>query len=99
MHRTIGTPPRELLGALLPPLLCACVMAGAGFALDHEVVRPERYAIIPAIVLLAGESVLLLAFYVALVRVVFPARGRLLIGGTLELARRRLGRRPVVAES
>jgi PST family polysaccharide transporter len=84
MSTALGAPVRLLLGVMWRPLLCATLVAGAGYALDSGLVHADRHEAPAGLLILSAEALGLLCVYAALLGIVSP--------GVRWSVRRRLGR-------
>jgi hypothetical protein len=80
MSSALGIALADLWQEIWPPAVAAAGMAGALFLLDHFLVHADRHAVVPGLALLAGEALLGLALYAALLTLVAPRSVAELLG-------------------
>ena len=79
MSTALEIPLRDLLREIWPAALASCLMAGALFCLEHLVVHSDRQGTVLGLLLIAGETLLAGAVYLAILFVVAPGPARELL--------------------
>ena len=95
MGHALGIRVGDLVQELWPPAAAASVMAAGLFCLEHFVVRADVRGTFAGLVLLAVESLLGVAVYLAILAVFAPETTRELLGRLRGLSARRRDRRRV----
>jgi PST family polysaccharide transporter len=88
MGHALGIRVGDLLNELWPPAVAACVMAAGLFCLEHFVVRADLHATFAGLVLLALETLVGVAVYLAILAMLAPEPTRQLVRGVRRLTAR-----------
>jgi PST family polysaccharide transporter len=93
MHSALGIPLRELLREIWPPTVAGVAMAGALFPLEHLVVHASSHGAVLGLILIAGEALLGIVAYMALMGVIAPHSTREFIQIARDTIRSRIANR------
>jgi O-antigen/teichoic acid export membrane protein len=93
MGHALGIKVRDLLHELWPPAVAACVMAAGLFCLEHFVVRSDLHSTLAGLLLLALETLVGAALYLAILAMLAPESTRQLVRGARRLTTRLRSRR------
>lgn len=86
--RVVGLPVARLVREIWPPGAAALAMAGVTYAVEHGLVHAERHGTVVGLLLLAAETLLAAAVYLAVLAAAAPATAAELRAGVATLLRR-----------